>query len=102
MSYHPASQPLPITDPEEVRQIIAAPEAALEVGRQVREGDKLRDEPLYDRSIPLLTDLLMPLDDGGLLSIPKELWRQLLAVDKQGMLDRELSRRLRGLSKKKR
>lgn len=56
---HPASHPWSITDRGDIQLLCAALEAALEVGKQVKDGNKVRlgfQEGLaYDRSVPLLT-----------------------------------------------
>lgn len=59
MVYHPASHPWSISDQGDIQLLCAALEAALEVGKQVKGGNKVqlgfREGLAYDRSVPLLT-----------------------------------------------
>ncbi len=44
-------------------------------------------------------DVLMKLDDDDFLSMPDELWSQLCSLERQGLLEGDVAKRLRGLSK---
>ena len=49
----------------------------------------------------LFAGMFLALDDNSLLSMPDELWGQLRSLEQQGMLDEDVARRLRLLSKRR-
>lgn len=49
----------------------------------------------------LFAEMFLALDDNSLLSMPDELWGQLCSLEQQGMLNEDVARRLRLLSKRR-
>lgn len=49
----------------------------------------------------LFAEMFLELDDNSLLSMPDELWGQLCSLEQQGMLDEDVAKRLRLLSKQR-
>lgn len=59
------------------------------------------DQEPMEEEIEDFYDALMRLDDDDFLSMPDELWSQLCSLERQGLLEDGVARRLRGLSKRR-